>query len=264
MKADKLAYRICYAGKAGTTQWFGKLVENAAAFRSYMAERVLLRVLDSEEAAPVDAGQSNAALDNAEIVAGMLDNIETNMPWVIGEALAECVLADDKTRQIFWPWHMARDRRTPSASLPGADLVGFHINQDGVHFLFGEVQTSSDPDSPPRVMFGVGGLVQQLDKLANHKETKISLAEWLKWRCMSPSLKELYLNALAKLHGSTYVDLLVVGMLLRDTRPNELDIATAAKTLAQRIWHPTHLELSAWYLPTPIKSWPQLLHWRLS
>ena len=72
--------------------------------------------------------------------------------WTVGEALAECILADDETREICWPWNFVRDRRTPRASLPGADLVGFCKEGGSVFLLFGEVKASSDKSTPPNVM----------------------------------------------------------------------------------------------------------------
>ena len=46
--------------------------------------------------------------------------------------------------RVDWPWNTVRNRRTPRASLPGADLVGFYRENDTVLLLFGEVKTSSD------------------------------------------------------------------------------------------------------------------------
>ena len=37
-----------------------------------------------------------------------------------------------------FPWNSDRDKRTPKASLPGADLVGFIENGDEVVLVLGE------------------------------------------------------------------------------------------------------------------------------
>ena len=47
-----------------------------------------------------------------------------------------------------------RDRRTPRASLRGADLIGFHCENEALFLLLGEVRTSSEKNTPPRVMRG--------------------------------------------------------------------------------------------------------------
>lgn len=73
-----------------------------------------------------------------------------------------------------WPWNENRDRKTPKASLPGADIVGFLGSGPDTVFLFGEVKTSSDKDNPPGVMAGRGGLAHQIDSLASRASCRRS------------------------------------------------------------------------------------------
>lgn len=54
-------------------------------------------------------------------------------------------------------------------------------------------------------------------------------------------------------------DILLVGVLLRDTEPNELDVTARAVALAKSLRAPTRIEVTAWYLPVLIKDWPALL-----
>ena len=54
------------------------------------------------------------------------DRIEN---WRVGEAIAETYLIDH--RSCSFPWPDGRDERKSGSSLPGADLVGFGIDDDG-------------------------------------------------------------------------------------------------------------------------------------
>ncbi|MFP4439168.1 MAG: hypothetical protein ACLFVO_18155 [Chloroflexaceae bacterium] len=62
--------------------------------------------------------------------------------WEVGESLAQCLL--EAEYGIHWPWNQERDKRTPRASLPGVDLVGFGRFNHEVWLVFGEVKTSND------------------------------------------------------------------------------------------------------------------------
>jgi len=154
-----LAPEIRYSGSRDSAQWRGYAVVGGDRFESYVAGRVKARVEDDEahrEFAAELRGMATTGMVT-EWVENLLRAVPEEKSWAVGEALAECVLADDETREICWPWNHVRDRRTPRASLPGADLVGFCKEGDAVLLLFGEVKTSSDANSPPNVMKGSGG-----------------------------------------------------------------------------------------------------------
>ncbi len=61
--------------------------------------------------------------------------------WRVGEAIAETWLTDH--RDCRFPWPDGRDERKPGSSLPGADFVGLHADDQGDCLAFGEVKTSS-------------------------------------------------------------------------------------------------------------------------
>ncbi|MYA91718.1 MAG: hypothetical protein F4094_02155 [Synechococcus sp. SB0672_bin_6] len=103
--------------------------------------------------------------------------------WEIGEALAECVLREDSNYEMHWPWNTVRDRRTPRASLPGADLVGFCRLDGAVWLTFGEVKTSSEVKAPPNVMSGGSGMGWQLEGSAKRPDIQRTLLQWLHTRC---------------------------------------------------------------------------------
>ena len=71
-----------------------------------------------------------------EFVERLLNSLPNTKDWEIGEALAECALQSDSEHDVSWPWNTVCDRRTPRASLPGADLVGFLREDEDVFLLF--------------------------------------------------------------------------------------------------------------------------------
>ena len=231
-------------------------------FKSYMTSRVKARVEDDEAQDRFATELRGMAATGmaTEYVERLLRSVPDEKSWAVGEALAECVLADDGTREICWPWNIVRDRRTPRASLPGADLVGFCKEDDSVLLLFGEVKTSSDANTPPNVMNGSGGMEWQLKDEATRLEVQLALLKWLHSRCESDKHLALYQAAVNRYVQSLGKEILLVGILLRDTEPNELDVTARAKALAQSLGSPTRIEVTAWYLPVPIKDWPALVH----
>jgi hypothetical protein len=141
------------------------------------------------------------------------------------------VLAEDTSREVIWPWNEVRDRRTPRASLPGADLVGFCRDASGFRLLFGEVKTSGDARTPPQVMYGAHGMTWQLEASATSLGIQHSLLQWLNCRCRSPELRDAYREAVGRYLCSAGKDLLIVGVLLRDTASNEKDVESRARHL---------------------------------
>jgi hypothetical protein len=177
-------------------------------------------------------------------------------PWEVGEALAECVL--EEVRGVRWPWNMERDKRTPKASLPGADIVGFLVEDDSVYLALGEVKTSFDDRRPPEVLYGRGGMINQLDRLARDPALHMSLIKWLYARCKSTTFWPMYRQACDRYLRSGGRDIVLFGMLMRDREPHERDLEGRAQSLASQVVAPTRVELIAWYLPRPISQWPQI------
>ncbi|MCY3677191.1 MAG: hypothetical protein OXH66_06285 [Gemmatimonadetes bacterium] len=256
-----LSPEIRYSGSQGSALWHGLAVVREDRFRSYMAGRVKARVEDAEAQGQFEAELRAMATTGmtTEFVAKFLQAVPEEKSWAIGEALSECVLADDETREICWPWNLVRDRRTPRASLQGADLVGFCKEGDDVFLLFGEVKTSSDARTPPNVMTGSGGMEWQLKEEATRLDIQHALLKWLRARCQSAEHRALYRAAVHRYVQSFGREILLVGVLLRDTEPDERDVSARAKALAERLGEPTRIEITAWYLPVPIKDWPALL-----
>jgi hypothetical protein len=197
-----------------------------------------------------------ATTDMATEVIEDLINSETRpLGWEVGEALAEAIL--EQYHGAIWPWNTARDRRTPKASLPGADLIGFVQEADGnVCLLFGEVKTSSDVNTPPGVVYGRSGLIAQLEGLATRRDLHFSLLKWLRARCVEPDLRRFYEAATARFIGSKGRDFRLVGCLMRDTSPHEDDVRARAINLSKSLSAPSAASLYAWYLPASVEDWP--------
>jgi len=188
-----------------------------------------------------------------------LQNGRLSEGWDIGEAFAECALQNDTNFNIVWPWNTVRDRRTPRSSLPGADLVGFSTKAAETVLLFGEVKTSSDTNTPPRVMLGETGMIWQLEKIEARLDIQHTLLKWLYVRCTITEHQTLYRNAVTRYLVSEGKEFLLVGVLIRDTVPSERDFSSLGEVLATRFSTPTQIELVAWYLPIKITNLFNLL-----
>jgi hypothetical protein len=190
-----------------------------------------------------------------EVIEELINSETPPLGWEVGEALAEAIL--EEQHNVIWPWNTGRDRRTPKASLPGADLIGFVQEPDGnICLLFGEVKTSSDPNTPPQVLYGRSGLIAQLEGLATRRDLHWSLLKWLRPRCEEPQLRSLYEAAVQRFVGSKGRDFRLVGCLMRDTTPSEDDVRARAINLSRSLSAPCAASLYAWYLPSKIDDWP--------
>ena len=104
----------------------------------------------------------------------------------------------------------------------------------------------------------------QLEQSAISLDIQRSLLQWLYARCQpecqsESHYRELYRKAVERYLRSEGKALLLVGVLIRDTPPNERDLKARGEALSHRIADPTRVDLIAWYLPIPIPGWPALL-----
>ncbi|MEK6777223.1 MAG: hypothetical protein AABY87_10120 [bacterium] len=250
---------VCYSGRATSANWEGRHVADADQFRRFVREVVRPRVADSGSSFASDLRGLATTGMATEFVKRLLTAVPDSEGWEVGEALAECALQQDSGREVHWPWNTVRDRRTPRASLPGTDLVGFYREDDSVLLLFGEVKTSSDANTPPNVMNGGSGMAWQLEQSATRLDIQRALLQWLHARCQSQPYRDLYEKAVGRYLKSEGKELLLVGILIRDTAPSELDLKSRGQALSTKLGKPTRIELIAWYLPVPITEWPKLL-----
>ena len=105
------------------------------------------------------------------------------------------------------------------------------------------------------MMYGRSGMTWQLESNATRLDVQHSLLQWLRWRCQSAELKPVYREAVGRYLNSSGKDLLIVGVLLRDTPSNEKDVQSRARYLAGRLAAPTRVEVYAWYLPLAVADW---------
>ena len=167
--------------------------------------------------------------------------------WRVGEAIAEAYLTDH--RSCSFPWPDARDERKSRSSLPGADLVGFGIDDDGECFAFGEVKTSSERKHPPGAMYGRTGLKRQLEDLRDSEAIREDLVKYLGHRASSAPWRAQFERAASRYLRNTS-DIRLYGCLVRDVEPHKDDLRVRVGVLATECPDGTHIELLALYMPS--------------
>ena len=222
-------------------------------FASFMANDVASRLHDESGANDFkmqlrSLATTGFAVDSLEAI--LAAEVPEERDWAVGEAMAEAYLT--RTRNISWPWNMERDKRTPKASLPGADLVGFEINGDDIRLALGEVKTSGDASTPPNVMNGRSGMAHQIDSLASGLRLISQLLKWLWPRCKNTVHAPSFNTAVTALLRSGNKDIALFGVLIRDTVPNEHDLQSRGHSLAKILHDPSSCQLIALYLPCAI------------
>ena len=248
-------YFSAYSKSEGVVHWEGRVIDDADEFATYMRDVVQPRVADDESSFDQEMRGLAATGMETRYVEALLNSVPDPKPWEIGEALAECALTHSPEMQVYWPWNTVRDRKTPRASLPGADLVGFLYESGSVFLLFGEVKTSSDVRSPPAVMNGGSGMAWQMEQSATRLDIQHALLRWLHGRCKTPPYRDYYKEAVKRYIASEGTALILVGVLLRDTSPDERDLEPRARELAQNLVAIPRIELIAWYLPVAVAEW---------
>ena len=181
-----------------------------------------------------------------EAVERILTTPNAPQDWRVGEALAETYLVDQKNCRF--PWPVGRDERKSGSSMPGADLIGFQLKDGNWFFAFGEVKTSSDKQSPPRVMYGRTGMKKQLEDLKNREQIRDDLVAYLAYRAENkPWLSEFRQAAKNYLKSSS--NICVFGFLVRDVSPNKNDLSARVTELSKNQHRGMVIELLALYLP---------------
>ena len=261
IRIGALPAELVYEGIDRLARWEGYIVANHEAFKTFLSGPVAARAMDSQVQQPFENELHALATTGmaTEFLERFLAAVPEKQSSEVGEALAETLLMEDENREVMFPWNELRDRRTPQASLPGADLVGFCRDDRGCALLFGEVKTSGDAAVPPRVMTGRSGMTWQLETNATELNVQNTLLRWLRTRCQTQELVAAYRGAIARYLKSAGKDVVIVGVLLRDTDADERDVRKRAIHLAGQLHPPTKIEVVAWYLPEPIESWPKLI-----
>lgn len=230
---------------------------DGALFNGFMTNDVSSRLHD--EAGANEFKAHLRSLATTGFAAESLDEIlSAEVPeerdWAVGEAIAEAYLT--RKHNVTWPWNMEKDKRTPKASLPGADLVGFAIHGEDIRLALGEVKTSSDANTPPGVMNGRSGMAHQIDKFANDLGLICQLLKWLLPRCKNTAHQASFDAAIKLFLQSGNKAVVLFGVLIRDTTPHELDLKARGQSLARTLEAPSKCILIALYVPCAIADLP--------
>lgn len=247
----------CYVDQDRQVTWTGVRINDGDALTQFLTTEVAARVHDEEGLTEFEAHLRGLATTGfqQESLRALLDAApEEERDWAIGEALAEVHLSQE--HGVEWPWNSERDKRTPMASLPGADLVGLMADCDGALLVLGEVKCSSEAKNPPQVMYGRSGMVNQLDKLADDLGLLHTLLGWLFPRCKGTSHQSNFNHAVKRLLDSGNTAIALFGILIRDTEPDPQDLSSRGRHLAGRLQTPTFCRLTAVHLPFPINNLP--------
>ena len=187
--------------------------------------------------------ETDFAQDGLRRVLGDPDQVED---WRVGEAIAETYLRDH--RSCSFPWPDGRDERKSGSSLPGADLVGFGIDNAGDCLAFGEVKTSSEHSYPPGAMYGRTGLKRQLEDLRDDEAIRDDLVRYLGHRAGSAPWRARFQHAVGRYLQNTS-DVQLYGYLVRDVDPHLDDLRVRVGDLGAARPEGTRIELLALYLP---------------
>ena len=256
---SKTLSTLAYENQEQQVCWQGYNLSGNTAFDTFMTEDVAARLNDEKGSREFESHLRGLSLtgfgkDSLEAILDSKNPEERD--WAVGEALAEAWLS--RKHEVIWPWNMERDKRNANASLPGADLIGFVVCGTDTRLVLGEVKTSTEKKYPPQVMSGRSGhLGHQIDNLANNLGTVNQLLKWLSPRCKHNEFEELYSASLTLYFNSGNKAVSLFGVLIRDTKANELDLKDRGKALGCSLNAPTSCHLLALHLPCKIAELPE-------
>ncbi len=243
-----------FAGSRANSTWTGTIwtEDEMMVMSSDITERSLDLAFESDVAEKLrDLAMTGAETQwLTEFLEGAVSH--EVLPWQVGEAIAEVIL--EKDYQIIFPSNARRDERNPRASLAGADLVGISVRPGGCQLVFGEVKSSSDAKSPPSVVTGKSGMNQQLERLISDDTLRFALIKWLYARICEETSSS-FDEALAAFVSTSGTSVRLVGVLVRDTSPNEADVSNRDRTLGAKVSTPGSVEFHAMYMPRPMAEW---------
>lgn len=202
-------------------------------FKKYLSSKVKEKFDDTEWTNTLVTDAVKLTGFSVDNLISIFENKENANSWRVGELVAECILEDEYSIRFYY--NSSRDAKNLRSNLTGADLVGFCDIEKDVCFLFGEVKTSNDESIPPQVMYSKTGMINQIENLYKSIEKRDSLVKWIFSK--AHLIRGEFLNE-CKEALKTYVKskkkkLSLIGVLVRDTKPNERDLKARAKHLKQ-------------------------------
>ncbi|SNX54498.1 hypothetical protein [Thermoanaerobacterium sp. RBIITD] len=202
-------------------------------FKDYLVNKVKPKLDDEDWTQELLNTAVEVTGFSADNFAGIFENRGSYSCWRIGEVVAECVLEDSGKARFYYD--SCRDLKNPNAHNTGADIVGFCDINDETLFLFGEVKTSNSPSAPPSVVYGRTGMIEQLTDLQVKEDKRNNLIKWMtsKIKLLPEKFKSDLGKALCAYTKSKRKKVQLVGVLVRDTHPDELDLKNRAKVLEE-------------------------------
>lgn len=199
---------------------------------------------------------------DSENLQAVFDTMPKVSNFRIGELIAEKIV--ESRYSAKFTYNSDRDLKNPNSNNTGADLVGFIEMEDGaVNFLFGEVKTSEEDKTPPGVMYGSNGMIDQLVELGTNSDKLKSLVKWIFIKCNSD--KDLKVQNYIKEAMQHYLNdrgsIQLIGVLVRDTIPNEMDLRNRYIHLKKGIDGQHNVQLLAVYSNYKMKdkAWETLI-----
>jgi hypothetical protein len=131
-----------------------------------------------------------------------------------------------------------------------------------VLFLFGEVKTSSDTSKePPQVMTQTKGIENQLKNLYQNESKRKILILYLTSKVAhldkNHPFKQDFDNAISNYYQKNQYEL--IGVLVRDVKPNESDVSISYNRIKHTILEPKGLKLMALYTPLNKEQWANII-----
>ena len=250
-------HKLAYHNIQNAVSWQGFELSEGGTFDKFMIDEVAPRLHDDEGKAELELHLNSLAstgFSQDSLKAILEAEHPEERAWAVGEALAEAWLS--REHGVIWPWNMERDKRTPHASLPGADLVGFVTQGNETCLVLGEVKCSSDSNTPPNVMTGRHGMTRQLETLVTDIGLLYTLIRRLQPRCRGNDSEPHFNAAISLLLQSGNKAMTLFGVLVRDTQPDVLDLYSRGQHLSGIVKAPAGCHLLALHLPCSIASLP--------
>ena len=178
--------------------------------------------------------------------------------WRIGETLSELFLQSHRNARFYH--HEIRDLKNIRSNSTGADLICFISIENECMFLFGEVKTSKDKSSPPKVLYHPTGMINQIENLAKEAKTRNQVIRYLAFKVKDTSKDDPFRQSFKKaLKSYKHNKFHLIGVLVRDTEPTEKDLKSRFHQLKKDIDSHRNAELFALYIPIPMNEWGNLV-----
>ena len=242
----------------GRTKLTGWAFDSEADCKDYFASRVKSKIQQSDTTVLLEeylVEMTDTGFDTSALQA-QVQSPPRAKDWEVGEAFAQ-VMLEDRFDASF-PWPTSWDKRARNASLPGPDMPGFH-RRKCPRFLFGEVKSSSEEKTPPKVAKnGDDSLCKQVIRLLTSAPHRQQLVEWLlvrtresrQWRPIFDEAIKCYAND----------DACICGILVRGGTPPTVNDLSSVQGDLETVADKFDVLLIAFYLPFEKSQWVDLVY----